>query len=244
MPGPPDLEPFLHLDVALRVPLQRVIDAETYFNRLIRAVGRSVVGSDDPWERVTAEANGVVSLRVTPVVSNDRVEDASRIVDAVALGIAELERTAERPPHFSDEALEFARELALLSAELKQVGIRNGTVGSPVTQNIANNATALLTPEFEEYGSVEGTILGVDFHAKNRYFSLYDALDEHRIRCNFGTGVDPDDVRDALLSRVLVTGIVSYRTAGVATAVAVEGLSPFPDEERLPSADEVRGILR
>jgi hypothetical protein len=67
--------------------------------------------------------------------------------------------------------------------------------------------------------------------------------DGHRIRCNFGARVDADLVRDALLSRVLVSGMVSYRTAGHAVAVHVEELSIFPDEDRLPTADQVRGIL-
>jgi hypothetical protein len=119
---------FLHLEVAERVPWQRVIDAETYFTRLIRAVGQSIAGRDDPWEFVTAEANGVVRLRVTPMVGRERAAEAARIVDAIASGVAELEQTAERPLHFSDEALEFARDLARLSADLRRVGVRNSKV--------------------------------------------------------------------------------------------------------------------
>jgi hypothetical protein len=130
--------------------LQRVIDAETYFNRLVRAVGRSVAGRDDQWLFVTAESNGLVRLRVTPSVDADRLAVAEQVVDVIATGIAALERSAEPPPHFSDEALEYARDLALLSTELRRVGITNGTVGSDVTENVVNPSAILLAPEFEE----------------------------------------------------------------------------------------------
>lgn len=239
----PENEAFVHLEVAQRVPYQRVIDAETYFNRLIHAVGRSVVGRDDPWQFVTAETNGVVRLRVTPIVAEEHAEQAVQIVDAIVSGVADLEQGAVRPAFFSDVALEFARDLALLSGELREVGIRNGRFGSPVTQNVADHASALLAPEFEEFGSVEGTVEVVNFHSKSRYFNLYDALDGHRIRCNFGDRVDPDDIRDALLRRVLVTGMIGYRSAGIATEVRVESVRVFPDEDRLPTPTQVRGIL-
>lgn len=245
--GAPEHDAFLHLEVAQRVPLPRVIDAETYFLRLVRAVSRSVVAGHQErieWEFVTAEANGVVSLSVTPLLAPDLAASAEEIVDAIASGMAALEHEAVRPSHFSDDALEFARDLALLSTDLKRVGVRNGKVGAVVTNNAADNASTLLAPAFEEYGSVEGTVEAVNFHAKVRHFDIYDSLDRHRIRCNFGQTIDLDLIRDALLRRVLVTGQVSYRTAGAATQVRVENISVFPDEDRLPTADQVRGILR
>jgi hypothetical protein len=236
-------EAFLHLEVAPLVPYDRVVDAETFFLRLLRAVSEAVAGQARrvEWQFVTAESNGVVSLRVTPTAVAD--DEAVAIVDAIATGMAALEHAARRPEHFSDDALEYARSLAALSGELRQLGVRNGHVAAAVTNNVADHAALLLAPAFEEFGSIEGSVEAVNFHAKNRYFNLYDRIDGHRIRCNFGGRVDTDAIRDALLRRVLVSGLIGYKAAGVATQIQVESLSVFPDEEQLPTPAQVRGIL-
>ena len=97
---------------------------------LIREVGVEVAEQHrDPlrWIVTDLRRSSPALLELTPQRTRDNVPPdlLDRTPDAIASGMALIEERAERPPFFSDKALERAGELAaLLGDEVRAVRIR------------------------------------------------------------------------------------------------------------------------
>jgi hypothetical protein len=244
----PTAGPFLHLDVDTGHPFEKVIAAESAFHDLLRAVAREVTNRDgNPirWQFVDASTNGVVRFRVTPEqIAKDLPPNApTTIVDAIASGVAELEQAPDRPPYFSDQALDQAARLVALRQEVGSLGVRNGKVGSLITDTFRQHVDSLLGVHYYEDGSIEGRLEAVNVHDRSR-FSVYDVLTRRPIKCNFGDRISIDQIAGALKKRVMVSGRIAYRANGVPISVTADELAVFPADDQLPRAADVRGLLR
>ncbi len=244
----PTTGPFLHLDVDTGRPFEKVIAAESAFHDLLRAVGREVTnrgGNPIRWQFVDASTNGVVRFRVTPQqIAKDLAPNASTmIVDAVAAGVVGLEDAPDRPQYFSDQALDQAARLVALRQDVGSLGVRNGKVGSAITDSFRQHVDSLLGIQYYEDGSIEGTLEAVNVHDRSR-FSVYDVLTARPIRCNFGDRISIDQIAGGLKRRVMVFGRIAYRANGVPISVTADELAVFPADGDLPRAADVRGILR
>ena len=244
----PAAGPFLHLDVDTGRPFEKIIAAESAFHDMLRAVAREVTkqgGNPVRWQFVDASTNGVVRFRVTPLqVSRDLPLSVPRtIVNAVATGVAELEEGPERPEYFSDHALDQAARLVALRQDVGTLGVRNGKLGSSITDNFRQHVDSLLGIQSYEDGSIEGTLEAVNVHDRSR-FNVYDVLTGRSIRCNFGDRIPLDQIAGALKKRVIVFGRIAYRANGVPISVTADELGVFPADGELPRAADVRGLLR
>ena len=116
--SPPDRDDsILNLRLPLGVPMARLLKAETTFLEMVREIARSVAG-DVTWI-VDDVRQGSVRLLVRPEPASKKVP-ASKMPTVVAViseGVAQLQRTSERPEHFTDRALEKARDLAELVSD-------------------------------------------------------------------------------------------------------------------------------
>ena len=59
--------------------------------------------------------------------------------------------------------------------------------------------------------------------------------------------VPEDKLPDAFANfrkRVEISGLIHYRRNGVPVSIDVDAMAPIPDDDELPSIDDVRGILR
>src|SRR5439155_23943630 len=78
--------------------------------------------------------------------------------------MALIEQRAERPPFFSDKALERARDIASpVGDELRAVRIRRERAGKPpervtVTKRLAANVEEIIGGQVESFGSVEVSV--------------------------------------------------------------------------------------
>lgn len=247
-PDPAKTGPYLHLDIDTGRPFEKVIAAESAFHDLIKAVSKEVSsqgGNSVRWQFVDASTNGVVRFRVTPLqIGKDAALSVTRtIVDAVASGVAELEEAPERPEYFTDQALDQAARLAALRQYVGSLGVRNGKVGSAITDNFRQHVDSLLGIQYYEEGSIEGRMEAVNVHDRSR-FSVYDVLTGKAVRCSFGDRIALDQIAGALKKRVVVFGRIAYRANGLPLSVTAEELGVFPPDEELPRAADVRGILR
>lgn len=92
-------------------------------------------------------------------------------------------------------------------------------------------------------GTIEGRLEAVDVHGRNK-FSVWDRLTGDRVECIAGENISVDDLGEALGKRVAVRGRIRSTLAGTKRKIDVQEIRVFPAEEDLPSADDVRGILR
>lgn len=239
----------LRLKLEGQVTLQRLGAALDAWTDLLQEVGRNVAGaaSRDAVRFVVTEAKGgSITLGVRPQAAKKSVPSAviSRIAKTLTSGIRALEQRASRPKHFSDSALISLRDLArLTSPETPSVRVSNGD-GSGITlsSRLVTNVEAVLAPELESIGTVEGRLEGLIIHGKSR-FLIFDPITSRQVVCFIGGRVEWQQVRDALGKRVAATGRIQSRRSGEKVSIAATRFEVLLEDSELPSAADVLGIL-
>ena len=240
----------INLSLEGQVTLQRLGDAVEAWTDFLREVGKSVTGSpskDAVRYVITKAKGGSLTLGVRPQPAREAVPASvmPRISRTVTSGIRKLNRQAKKPKHFTDKALVKLRDLArLASPETPSLRVSNGR-GQPVSLSprMLAHIESVLAPEVRSIGTIEGELEGLIIHGTKR-FLIYDRLTGRQVTCYFGEAVRWEDLRDALGRRVAVTGGIRSRRSGERVSIAVSSYYVFPREDELPTADEVRGLLR
>lgn len=231
---------------AEEVPLRLLLAGGQAFNRLLREVSRAYLGTEqDPAQWLVHVDAGSVLLPVRPEPTGDAVSASKlgEVASVVAEGLAAIAQEAERPPFFTDRALEQARELAKIADEYVPIAVGSGTVRTAVTARLIANVDEVLGPDEETIGTIEGALEELNVHGGSKRFGVYDALTGVRVNCHLTANVTLDDLRPATGMRVAVRGPIRSRPDGRPTRIDAEKIQVFPAEEDLPSPDDVRGIL-
>jgi hypothetical protein len=231
---------------AEEVPLRSLLAGGRAFNRLLREVSRAYLGTEqDPAQWLVHVEAGSVLLPVRPEPAGDAVSASKlgEVASVVAEGLAAIANEAERPPFFTDRALEQARELAKIADDDVPIAVGNGTVRTAVTARLIANVDEVLGPDEETIGTIEGALEELNVHGGSKRFGVYDALTGVRVNCHLTANVTLDDLRPAIGMRVAVRGPIRSRPDGHPTRIDAEEIQVFPAEEDLPSPDDVRGIL-
>ena len=240
----------LHLDVGGQVTLASLTRLVESWTGFLGEVGKSVTGNpamDAVRYVVTQASGGSFALGVRPQPAKDGVPMSMmpRIAGTVTSGIRTLNREAKRPAHFSDNALARLRDLVrLVGPETLSLKVSNGR-GHPVdlSSAVLANVDAVLAAEVHTIGTIEGELEGLIIHGAKR-FLLYDALTRRRVTCYFGDAMSWEGLRDVFGKRMAVTGGIRSRRSGERASINVSSYYVFPEESELPSADEVRGLIR
>ncbi len=98
----------------------------------------------------------------------------------------------------------------------------------------------LLPPDYEEYGSIVGTMEMITVHEK-RIFNIYDELTGNRVECRFRADY-LDQTKVALARRVEITGRIHYSGDNMPKTVTVDTIRVIPPQGELPQASDLEGI--
>ncbi len=236
----------------VEITLGQLIKLSETFLGLIREVASEVTQAPRDavrWVVVDVQRASPITykLRPEPVSREVPRSQMPTLVTAVASGIKKLQERPERPPYFTDRALERASELShFVDERLPILRLRNGrTVTPDLSRQLATNAAQVLgeAEELKSYGTVEGRLETLSVHGK-RYFNVYDDLTGEKIECLFaGSDIETEEIGRAVDRRVSVQGEIAYRETGEIIRVRAEELEVFPREDELPAADDVFGIL-
>lgn len=233
-----------------QVTLKRLGEALDAWTDLLREVASDVAGATgrDAVRFVVTEAHGgSFSLAARPQAAQKHIPVAvmPRIAKTITTGLRTLERSATRPKHFNDTALLKVRDLGkLTSPETPAVKIGNGTgPGIPLSSRLLANVEAVLAPELESIGTVEGRLEGLIIHGKSR-FLIFDPITGRQVVCFISGRVEWQHVRDALGRRVAATGRIHSRRSGEKVNIVASRFEVLPEDSELPSAADVRGILK
>lgn len=173
---------------------------------------------------------------------------AASEIDAIRMGVlsgvSSLE-SGERPHHYSDKAIEHARDLSKVFAKHpKPNPVRlwaKNHQSVPVRPAVGETASKILDPVFEDLGSVEGTLEVASGHNKFE-LQVFDPINGRSVRCEMPNEQATTEALKSFMKRVEVVGKVRYRKDGVAVSVRVEKVIPMPGER--PDLKVVRGILK
>jgi hypothetical protein len=184
-----------------------------------------------------------MEIEAEPARKEVKRTTVKRAVRAVTDGMTKLQRRAVRPPFFSDAALREAKTLAdLRPKSVESIRFRRGQKQVEVTGQLSVNVDELIGPKYEGLGTIEGTLEAITIHGRHE-FSIYDALDNRRVRCTFGAAIPLAEIKAGFGGRVSAYGTIHYRASGEPVSVDVESFEALPDDADLPSADDVRGLL-
>lgn len=226
------------------VPADGFLDAAESLLEILSEVGRSLSHRRTVSWRLSRTDGGGVAIALRPAAEDDPAH-AAGVITATVCGLAEMDASTERPAHFSDKALRFARRIGEVAGQ-QGAGIELSTSGVPAGDRVqvlsgrveAHGLQMLRRPR--EYGSVEGTLGALTIHGRNA-FSVYDAITGKRIECICDRET-LEQVIEHLGKRVLVRGEIRHPGDGKSKRVLVKGfrlLGVGP----LPQAEDVRGLF-
>ena len=98
--------------------------------------------------------------------------------------------------------------------------------------------------EYIDFGTIEGRLEMIqEGYSGGLQFQIRDTMLRQKVRCYF-----PDDILhevfETFRKRVEVSGVIHYRKNGTPVSINVERIEALPDDSELPTARDVRGILR
>jgi len=212
------------------------------FVDLIHTVSAKLAGDSKSIRWIITVKDGSVHLSATPEALRPQVQ-VPQVVRAITTGLRTVERRAQRPANFTDDALRRVYDLANVpdghDITLAKIVGTQGSVS--VSRNAADHVETILGTAVADYGSIEGKLQTISVRG-GFHVIVYDDLTDERVRCVTDDTQLPTVVK-ALGKRVAVSGVIRYRKTGEPISVRVEDIDIFPDDADLPTADDVYGIL-
>ncbi|MGE0185934.1 MAG: hypothetical protein AB7Q23_09085 [Hyphomonadaceae bacterium] len=106
----------------------------------------------------------------------------------------------------------------------------------------ANTIRQFMQIDYHDYGTAEGVLDAI--RERNQLeITIYDAPLKQRMKCYVPEDLLPEAMAN-FRNRVEVHGLIHYRKDGTPISIDVEKIIPFELEGSLPTANDVRGILR
>lgn len=229
------------------IPVGDFTNAFESFFGLIKEVARESLPTRNAGGWLVRVYPGSAGLGLTPRAGAYAADEIAHIRKSLIDGIKRLER-GERPPQFSDKAVEHARTLgSLFKSRGKdkpppkvRLWVENNTL-IPIEKVIAVKASELLDAAYEQEGSVDGVLEKLSAHGQFE-FVVYDPLDKRAIKCEVQER-QLEKAWQAFRKRVEVLGRVRYRKDGLPVSVKAEDIVPFPSPDEIPSVKEMRLLL-
>lgn len=224
------------------------------FFAIISGVAKNVSGtySDADWKVEVDAGSTIVRVRKSDDAHKATVSyRAEPIISAVQQGFIALSSGLRTPPpFFTRDEIRAVKDLAeLIDKERKfvsTISIKNGDRPVFLSEELARTAEAILSGERQIcFGSVEGYI--ETFHRKeNQPFTCYvrEPIYRRSILCTFSKS-DAEEVAYRAFrppKRVLAYGLIHYAKEGFPTRIDVDTVRIFPEEDELPSVEEIQSF--
>lgn len=199
------------------------------FDDLLKAVAKAACGDEAGVQWMVRPKAG---NRLAAAPAGDA--DGAGVEKCRALMARILDGRAE--PGECDDAV---RPIGVL-ARGKGVHLRVGRKRMPITDGLRSRLKASTQNPCQLHGTVEGRLAVLD---ERRGLEIEEPVWGRRIVCSVPVG-KLEDMRALWRKRVTAEGIVHYDHEGYPVKIEAEKVEPFPDDEDLPSLEDVRGILR
>jgi hypothetical protein len=128
----------------------------------------------------------------------------------------------------------------VIIALMSYSGCPEDRVKSPVIASIIREDWRA---NYSDYGTIEGRLETIQEVHGGLQFHIRDAMLRQKVRCYFPEELLPE-VFEKFRKRVEVSGLIHYRKNGAPIGIDAERIQPLPDDSELPTAEDVRGILR
>jgi hypothetical protein len=171
------------------------------------------------------------------------IDHSPEIIAAVISGIELLERTAERPPAYSDKTLENLKKLAEQRKRLSEIAVSSNGRSVEVRPIILDSIDRLTGNRFESLGSVVGSLDSITIH-RGSEFRVWNEFGGKPVTCRFSGDEMLLEIKGHLGKRVLVYGNMRYNSLGEPYLIQVDGLDSYPEVSELPTIERMSGRVR
>ncbi|MDZ4258599.1 MAG: hypothetical protein U0974_12335 [Gemmatimonadales bacterium] len=226
-------------------PAEFLSAARAWF-RLVQEVARSVTADRVPIQWVVHVREGSNLLAMVPHEATP--PDLVRSTRAMtAKGLRSVARGKIDASGFTPAAITHLRELADLTTPDGEPGlkVRAWIDREPldVTPRIASVLHEDDRAGYKDIGTVEGRLETILERHTGLQFEVRDALLRQTVRCHFTEEMLPKAFK-LFRKRVEVAGLIKYRRNGTPVSVDVATVDQLPDDSKLPTVKDVRGLLK
>jgi len=241
MTATPEIIPTdLTLEIGADVSPERFMTAARAFFGYVNDLSQATAPEDNLPHWVVRVREGSALLAVAPAPSVP-AEIIQAILTRAERGITALAEGNVEHAALSDSALRHLRTLAEMHPVPVRVWVKKKP--HPVGPTIARIVREDLRADYNDYGTIEGRLETIADRDGSLQFLIRDVMLGQKVRCYFPEELLPE-VFDKFRKRVEVSGIIKYRKNGVAVNIEVDRIDVLPDDSELPTAEDVRGVLR
>jgi hypothetical protein len=249
MPATPDQIPTdLTLEIGENLSPERFMAAARAFFGYVQEISHALAPDAEPIRWIVRVREGSALLAVDPS-PNVPQEVARQIYIRTERGLLHLIDRDIEDSGLPEPALKYLRTLSEMTEagpnKAAPVPMRVWVQKKPISlePTIASVIREEWRADYNDYGTIEGRLESIQETYGTLQFFIRDALLRQRVRCYFPEDLLPA-VFDTFRKRVEVSGVIHYRKNGTPVSIEVEHILGLPDDSELPTAEDVRGILR
>ncbi len=240
-----DLPADLTLEINQGMTPDQFLSAARHFFGYVEEVASTVLQGGDAlrWQVRVKEGSTLLGMVPQGSPHPQVVKAAYARIRGAIRAIEEIGVDEARIP---ERATQHLKALSLLTSTKSEAG-------APMRLWVGDSAT-LIGPRlahviqedwrttYADYGTVEGRLEAIQ-DSGGLQLRVRDPLLRASVRCNL-----PDDMLavalDSFRKRVEISGLIHYRKNGDPTSIDVREIVVLPSDDDLPTANDVRGILR
>jgi hypothetical protein len=249
MATPEQIPTDLTLEIGVDLSPDRFIATARAFFGYVQVIGRRFASPDGKrphWIVRVREGSTLLAVDLSPKTSPPFAE---MIFDYAESGIRSLLDGNFEESVLPEDAIGHLKVLAELAeggpdkpAVPLRFWINHKPI--PIEPGLASLIREDRQADYRDYGTIEGRLHAIQ---ESQYgglqFQLLDLALRLKVRCDFPEDLLPE-VFDKFRKRVEVSGMIHYRRNGTPISIAAEHIDALPDDRELPTARDVRGILR
>jgi len=246
MSATPDIIPSdLTLEIGDNLSPERFLAAVRAFFGYVKEVEASISASheDVSWTVHVREGSTLIGIEPSASASPPVVQ---LVYSRVEEGIKYLAAGDIDGAHLPEPALKHLRALSEMTDSMRAnpTPIKLWVKKKPVVMDpqIGRVISEDWRSDYSDFGTIEGKLETIQDHGALE-IRIRDVMYRAAVRCRFPESMLPI-VFDSFRKRVEVSGIVHFRKNGTPISIDVEKLVRLPDDAELPTAFDVKGLLR
>jgi hypothetical protein len=245
MPATPDIIPTdLTLEIGDDLPPDRFLAAVRAFFGYVQEIEAGLDGDALGWTVRVREGSALIAIDPAPAAPPELVESVYTLAEH---GIRDVANGQIDKANLSESALRHLKVLSELTVARQdrivpmQVWVRRRPIS--LTPRIRDVIREDRRADYNDFGTVEGRLETIQDRDGSLLMHIRDRMFRQKIRCYFPEEMLPD-VFDKFRRRVEISGVIHYRHNGVPISIEAAVIDALPDDDELPTAEDVRGILR
>lgn len=237
----------LTLEIGADLSPERFMTAARAFFGYIQELSASFAPEGDPARWVVRVREGSTLLGVDPMPATP-IEVVNAVYARAEKGVRRIADGDIDDSGLPEAAVKHLKTLAEISEGTRghPIPVRLWVHKKPVDLDpkIASIIREDFRADYNDYGTIEGRLETItEGSSGSLQFQIRDAMLKQKVRCFFPEHLLAD-VFDKFRKRVEVSGVIHYRKNGMPISIEAASVVSLPDDSELPTAGDVRGILR